>query len=251
MKKLVTLLVLLFLTACGEQPVEPIGEIYMRCTPPTGVLANSGETVISVRGYNDEISLWTVRMTLPRDEFDQEFLQDIDLSDDEVHELFATYNQSEIEGITFQLAELNNDYVVLAMIYDYSTIASDHLNQIWGVGSFEDVVTFSSVIAGLEELGAVCAIMEIDEVDEDEPDEPEEDLPTIGIINIDNVSFMRHPGSMDPHDVVLRFQEDYEVTILDLYYNDEWARVTFETDAITGFSYTFVGFVRRQFINAE
>lgn len=154
MKKLCALLFLLFLAACSGMD----GESHTTCTNITVGLAgaNVGETIVTVQGYDEDILLWTVNTTLTRTEFDQEFLHGMYLSDDEIHELFAIYNQSEVEGITFHIADLNNNYVAIEKVYNYSVISTTDLNRIWGVDDFEDTVTLSSAIAGLEGQGAVC-----------------------------------------------------------------------------------------------
>ena len=167
MKKLCSLLFLLFLVACG---LRISGGSYTRCTEITGGLAgvDIGQTVITVQGYDEDILLWTVTTTLTREEFDQEFLHGIYLSDDEIHELFEAYTESEDEGITFYINALNNDYVIISMVYDYAVIAD--LDRIWNVDDFESTVTLSSAIAGLEDHGAICETTE-QEAETEEEDE--------------------------------------------------------------------------------
>jgi len=156
MKIFYTLSLLLFLVACSRMS----GESYISCTEITEGLAgnNIGQTVITVQGYDEEILIWTVNTTMTRTEFEQEFFQDIYLSDEEIHELFEIYNQEEIYGITSYISELTNNHVVITMIYDYSIISDVDLNHIWGVDDFEGTVTLSTAIAGLEDQGAFCEI---------------------------------------------------------------------------------------------
>lgn len=156
MKIFYTLSLLLFLVACNRMS----GESYISCTEITEGLTgnNIGQTVITVQGYDEEILIWTVNTTMTRTEFEQEFFQDIHLSDEEIHELFEIYNQEEIYGITSYISELTNNHVVITMIYDYSTISDVDLNHIWGVDDFEGTVTLSTAIAGLEDQGAFCEI---------------------------------------------------------------------------------------------
>ena len=171
MKKLWILLFLLFLTACS---LGMSGGSYTRCAEVTSGLAgvDVGQTVIMIQGYDEDILLWTVSTTLTRDEFDEEFLQGMYLSDDEIHELFEAYTQSEVEGITFYISDLSNDFVVITQVYDYSIISTADLNRIWGVGNFEETVTLSAAIAGLEDTGAVCETTE-PEVDPEAESEEE------------------------------------------------------------------------------
>jgi len=152
MKKLSVILLLLFLIACTNQVN---GERQTNCTLPAEVLNDTNETMISIESDADDILVWTTYTTLTRAEFDYKFLQDIQLSDAEIYELF-TYNQSDSEGIAFQLARLNEDYVIVAIVYDYLVIASERLNEMWNVDDFEYLVTLSSVLARLEDIGAVC-----------------------------------------------------------------------------------------------
>ena len=167
MKKLCALLLLLFLVACGSRS----GQSYIRCTHvPVGLVAgNVGETVITVQGYDEEILLWAISTTLTRDEFDEAFLQGTYLSDDEIHELFEYYATREMEGVTLYVAELTNEYVTIAKVYDYEIIDVDVLSRIWNVDNFENTVTLSSAIASLEDQNAECVTetIEIDEEDEE------------------------------------------------------------------------------------
>jgi len=163
MKKLyiVLLLSLFFLVACDRMS----GDSYISCSNINPGLAGSGvgASVVTIKGYDEEIILWRLETTLTRAEFDQAFLDGMYLSDAEIHELFAIYNQSEVVGITFQVAELNHQSVVIAKIYDYEVMAATDLNRIWSVEDFEDSVTLSSAIAGLEDQGAVCEVMAVAE----------------------------------------------------------------------------------------
>jgi len=161
MKKLYALLFLLFLVACDGMS----GESHITCNNVAGSLAGPhvGETVVRVQGYDEDILSWRIETTLTRAEFDHEFLHGMYLSNDEIHELFEMYNRSEVAGITFYISELSNNYVVIAKIYDYSAISIPDLNRIWGIDDFEDAVTLSSAIAGLEDQGAVCRMDDSEE----------------------------------------------------------------------------------------
>lgn len=166
MKKFCAGLVLLFLVACDRMT----GESYTRCVEVAEGLVGSdiGTTMITVQGYDEEILLWTVHTTLTREAFEQEFQQGLYLSDDEIHELFEGYSQQEVEGITFYVTDLTHDDVVIAKVYDYSVISTTYLNRIWDVDNFEDAVTVSSAISGLEDQGAICEIVEIEAETEEE-----------------------------------------------------------------------------------
>jgi len=149
------------------------GESLTNCTDIAAslVAGNIGETIIEVHGYEEEILLWTVSTTLTRDEFDEAFLHGTYLSDDEIHELFEYYSQREMEGVTFYIAELTSEHVVIAKVYDYSAIDVDELSRIWGVDNFENTVTLSSAIASLEDQDAVCETIVIEREDDDDADE--------------------------------------------------------------------------------
>ena len=156
MKKFYVLLLLLFLVACDGMS----GKSYITCVEVTEGLVGSGigQTIITIQGNDEDILVWTVNTAVTRAEFEQEFLQEAYLSDDEIHELFERYSQSVVEGVTSHIDELTNDHVVITMIYDYSMISHNDLNFIWDVDDFENVVTLSSAISGLENQGAVCEI---------------------------------------------------------------------------------------------
>ena len=166
MKKLCSLFFLLILGACGSMG----GDTYTRCAyVPAGLVADDvGDTVITVKGYDEDILLWTVSTTLTRDEFDEAFSQGVYLSDDEIHELFEYYAQREMEGITFHVDELTNEHIPITKIYDYEVIDDDELNRIWGVDNFENTVTLSSAIASLEDQEAECVLIELEEEEYDE-----------------------------------------------------------------------------------
>lgn len=159
MKKIGAVLCLLFLVACDRMS----GESYTSCTGIADGLAgvNVGTTEVTVQGYDEEILVWTVYTTLTREELNEEFLNDRYLSDDEIHEWFEMYSETEIDGINFHVSELTNEYIVIAKVYDYSLISTTYLNNVWNVENFEDAVTLSSAIAGLRDQGATCEIIEI------------------------------------------------------------------------------------------
>ncbi|MCL1990082.1 MAG: hypothetical protein FWG67_04245 [Defluviitaleaceae bacterium] len=150
MKKLGMLFMSLFLVACSR--IE--GESIVSCV-------DDATTVMRIEGYDDEILRWTVSTTSSRDEFEQEVLQGVPLSQMEIIHLFARYNQRNSDGILFQIAELNNAYIVMEVVYDYTLIPIETLNSMWHVEDFENDVTLSAAIAGLEEQGLICQVAEL------------------------------------------------------------------------------------------
>lgn len=170
-KKSWSLLFLLSLVACNSMS----GESFTECINVADSLVAdaSGETVVTVRGSDEDILLWTINTTLSRDEFEEAFLQGTYLSNDEIHELFEYYSDREIEGITLHIVEMTREFVTLARTYDYSVVDTDELSRIWGVDNFENTVILSLAIASLEDQGAQC-VSEIIEVEIDEADEDEE-----------------------------------------------------------------------------
>lgn len=153
MKKLAILSLLLFLLACNS--IE--GESSVSC--------HDGATLIRIEGYHDEIVHWTVQTTLTRAEFDETFSQGMYLTDHEIIDLFVQYQS--VVGITAQVIELESDDLVIEINYDYTVIPVAELSRIWGVEDFEDSITLSLAIIGLEEAGMVCEISSI-MPDEDE-----------------------------------------------------------------------------------
>lgn len=170
-KKSCSLLFLLFLVACSSMS----GESYTECINVSAslVAGNAGETVVMVRGSDEEILLWTINTTLSRDEFDEAFLQGTYLSNDEIHELFEYYSDREMEGITLHIEEMTREYVTITRTYDYTVVDVSELSRIWGVDNFENTVSLSSAIASLEDQGAQC-VTETVEVEDDEADEDED-----------------------------------------------------------------------------
>ena len=265
MKKLSLLFALLFLVACNGE--EASDETITTC--------RDGERVVIIEGFEEEIVRFTVSITLTRSEFNADFLQGAEVNDEDIRMLFSDVNQLD-EGITFRLARLTGEYAVIEMTYDYGMIPSDELAQMWGVPNFEDAITLSAVIASLENGSMQCEIVAVaheegtEALEEEtaapteplteaptEPEteaetEPEVVLPTIGFINSDWVNFMRHPGFAEIDIIITLFADD-QVTIVDLYYNDYWASVAFETDVFSevGALDTLHGFVLREFINAQ
>jgi len=151
MKKLSVLFALLFLVACSG--IE--GESVTRC--------EDGAVVTIIEGYDDAIVRWSVRTTRERAEFDQEFAPDDHLSEDDFIELFAYYNDEGIQGISVGIIELNSEYVVIEVVYDYTVISNTHLSRMWGVDDFEDSITLSMAIAGFEENDIVCEMVNMDD----------------------------------------------------------------------------------------
>jgi len=151
MKKLVILFLLLFLAACNPH----IGESRMVC---------GGDSIV-IESYNDQIRRWTLQRQLTRDEFDAEFSQGMFLTDDEIHELFDQYHS--IAGISTQVVELNSNYLIIAIIYDYTVIPVSELSRMWGVDDFEDSITLSVAISALEEEDINCEPAEPATEDED------------------------------------------------------------------------------------
>ncbi|MCL1990083.1 MAG: hypothetical protein FWG67_04250 [Defluviitaleaceae bacterium] len=260
MKKLCMLLVLLFLIACQTVEVERVdtfivGASTIRCI-------GDAHEMITIEGYDERILSWTVSMTSSRAEFDQAFLQDVAVSDEEIMQLFSPEDQPDIAGVNFEIAVLNADYVVIELIYDYTVIPVEELNRMWDVEDFENTVTLSSVVSNLAADEMACQLVEVeadDELDEPEPEpeeetvvtEPEVVAPTRGIINDEMVLFVHHPDRIDAYNAILLLHTGDEVTLVELDYNAYWSQIEFVTDLITGFPYTFTGFVLRAAIDVQ
>jgi len=120
-----------------------------------------GESIIEIEGFDELIITWTVSTTLTRAEFDDEFLNGIYLSDEEIHDLFARYNPHTITGVIVYISELTDDTVTIARVYNYGGISNEDLSYLWNVEDFAESITLSAAIEGLVEQGAVCNTIEI------------------------------------------------------------------------------------------
>lgn len=147
--------ILLLLTACNEIS----GETISVCT--------DGQIQISIEGEDETIKVWRTHITMLRSEFEERFSQDVYLHDDEIIALFeAYYTQREIDGIFYEVTEINRDYLVIERVYDYTIISPQHLNQLWDVDDFFETVTLSGTLARLEEEGKGCTTETIWEEEE-------------------------------------------------------------------------------------
>ena len=155
MKKILILLILLLLTACNQVT----GEATMECI--------FDAQVITIESYGEEILLWTHQIRYTRLEFDELFMQETFASSTEIIEWFARYSQQTEAGITFEIVEINDNYVILETIYNYEEISTIYKNRIWN-DDFEENVTFSSAVAGLIEQGWVCELALREEETDDE-----------------------------------------------------------------------------------
>jgi len=164
MKKLSVLVLLLFLTACSRMS----GPTLTSCVDLAGGLVRPGvgESILEIEGFDETIITWTVSTTMTRAEFNDEFLGDIYLSDEEIHDLFAHYNLHTITGVIIYISELTSDYVTIRRVYNYGGISEDDLNRLWSVEDFNEDVNLSSAIEGLIENGATCTTVEVEMVEE-------------------------------------------------------------------------------------
>lgn len=151
-KKLFVIPVVLFLAACSSRMS---GHTTTTCTNASPMI-NSGDTVIVIEGFDEEIVTWTVRTTLTREQFKEHVLEGNDLTDDEIADMFRYLNTLETDGIQLTLASLSDNEAVIEYVYDYTIISSEELNTKWNVEDFEREVTLRAAIRGLEERDAVC-----------------------------------------------------------------------------------------------
>jgi len=158
MKKIYVLACLGFLTACnGIIGAVASGKTQVTCVDVLNEVASDAtQTTVTIQGEGDKIVSWTRNTTVPRAEFDSNFLQDTHLTDSEIQELFEIYSQGEVAGIEVRISEINHEFVVISRIYDYSQIEPAKLNQIWAVKEFSEEITLNDAISGLQDQGAVC-----------------------------------------------------------------------------------------------
>lgn len=152
MRKLLAFLTILFLLACSS---GLSGTTTTTCTNAPRVFVEN-DTVVIIEGYDEEIRLWTRRITLTREQFIQHMSDDDDITDEEIVEMFDFLNSLKAEGFELVLVSLTDEEVIMEYIYDYSIISDEDLNEIWDVDDFEREVTLSAAIRGLEEQEAIC-----------------------------------------------------------------------------------------------
>jgi len=267
MKKLGLIFGLLFLVACSGTETEADVMTLTTC--------QNDQRVITIESNEDEIVRFTINIMLSRAEFNTDFLQDADISDDDIRSVFLEFNQLE-EGITFRLARLTAEYAMIEMSYDYGRISPTELAQMWDVESF-DTITLEAVTASLENGNMNCVVEDVAHSERAEletqvfapaplqtaptvaptiaatlpPTEaPTEPTPTVGVINSNWINFMRHPGWVEA-DIILSLHIEDVVTIIDYYYNDDWASVEVETTAFSEIPQILQGFVLRAYIDPQ
>lgn len=157
MKKIIALGFVLFLTACSG--IE--GATSTSCTDVENGVAGAGvgTTTVVIESDYEQILQWNVHTSITRAELNSQFLNDVYMTDDEIHDLFATYSVSSMDGVQVVVSEINDDYVTLTQTYNYSLMLEEDLNFLWRVDNFSQDVTLSSAIAGLENQGATCEVM--------------------------------------------------------------------------------------------
>ena len=152
MKKLFVMAAILFLVACSG---GMSGATTTTCTDAPGVFT-SGETVIIIEGYDEEIRLWTEQTTLTREQLKSYVLEGAHLTDDEIIDMFEFLNSLEIEGSELELVLLDEEEAIIEEISDYTIISNEALSDKWEVDDFEQEIVLSAVIRGLEGQDAVC-----------------------------------------------------------------------------------------------
>ena len=152
MKKLFAIITILFLAACSSRMSGPT---TTTCTNAPQVFS-ADDTVVIIKGYDEEIRMWTEQTTLTREQLNDYVLEGMDLTDDEIVELFEYLNTLETEGFDLRLVSLSDSQAIIEYVYDYTIISSEELSDIWDVDDFEREITLSAAIRGLESQDAVC-----------------------------------------------------------------------------------------------
>jgi len=159
LKKLFAFGVVLFLAACGE---GISGATITTCTDAS--LSSSSVTSVSVGtviidGYDEEIRLWTERIEQNRHQYVASHWDGEDPGDDVIEDWFAAVGEADAElGIVWTLVSLDEDTIIHEVIYDYSLIPEAELNEAWNVDDFDDEVTLTTAIIGLESRDATICI---------------------------------------------------------------------------------------------
>jgi len=152
MKKLLIIGAVLFLAACSN---EMSGETVTVCrTAPSHRMPIATDTVVTIEGMDEDIIVWTERITVTPSEYSQ-FFWGFELDEDEIREAFEWY-ANPVNGIGWRLISLDANTLVFDAIYYYEDIPRSFLNEIWDPYDFENDVTLSSAIRGLEAQDANC-----------------------------------------------------------------------------------------------
>jgi len=151
MKKLFLFLTLIWLASCNQ--IEP--DVLIECLNP-----QSPNMVLIVETQNSQITTWTVREVLTREDFEEAFLSDIFLTEREILELFDEYNDLLEDGFSITIVHLSISEVTLITQYDYLLLSEETINDLWQVESFSEMISLNAILEGLETEGYVCEINE-------------------------------------------------------------------------------------------
>ena len=159
MKKLFTLVAILFLvtsTACSS-PAEENSNIRATtiCTNGPRIFPEDTRTVLTIESYGEEILTWVTSTRITREVLKRYLLEDQELSDEEIHEVFNLLNESQIEGFQMTLLMLDEEFAIIEVAYDYRLISEEELSTRWALEDVQDI-TLSSALLGLEQLGSFC-----------------------------------------------------------------------------------------------
>jgi hypothetical protein len=152
MKKLVAIVVVLILVACSS---KMSGQTTTICIDVPRVFVED-DTIVIIEGYDEKIHLWTERTTLTREQLNDYVLEGMNLTDDEIVEMFEFLNTLEADGFELRLLSLSDREAMIEYVYDYTIISTEELSDIWDVDDFEREITLSAAVRGLEAQNAVC-----------------------------------------------------------------------------------------------
>ena len=145
---------LLFLHGCFSS--QMVGESVTICTGAPSTIGNVGETTVIIEGYDESIIRWTERTIFDRDEYESYFWGGYFPTDEDIRNWFEGPMNTAPDGIKWSINAITTDYIEAELIYDYTMISLETLNEIWQTENFAEEVTISSAVAGLVEDGAVC-----------------------------------------------------------------------------------------------
>jgi len=152
MKKLLTIsafALVLFLAACSN---EMSGETTTVCRNANSyAISIVDDAVVTLEGMDENILTWTERITMSRDDY-ADYFWGVDLTDEDIQEIFDVYSIP-IDGESWHLISLNESTLEFDVVFNYEDTPLSVLNTRWNTSDFENDVTLSSAIAGLEYYG--------------------------------------------------------------------------------------------------
>ena len=151
--------IVLFLFLAEHSPRMNEKTIIVCINAPPGL--GIGEAVTTIEGVGENITKWTERTTIDRDEFNEVFqlLRGIIPTEEDIRNWFdGPENDLGMQGVSWVLISVDDDTIVIDYIFNYMEMSERDLNTIWTTDNFSCEVTLTFAIAHLEYRNAICKI---------------------------------------------------------------------------------------------